>query len=98
MKKLVSALLALTLVGSLAACGSQNTPSASASGSAGGEDGYKIVLISNQKSGDMGPVDAMFAGAKRAEAISALPSRPWKSPMPPPTKRRSAPWPRRAMT
>ena len=68
MKKLVSALLALTLVGSLAACGSQNTPSASASGSAGGEDGYKIVLISNQKSGDMGPVDAMFAGAKRAEA------------------------------
>ena len=32
MKKLVSALLALTLVGSLAACGSQNTPSASASG------------------------------------------------------------------
>ena len=68
MKKLVSALLALTLVGSLAACGSQNTPSASASGSAGGENGYKIVLISNQKSGDMGPVDAMFAGAKRAEA------------------------------
>ena len=29
---------------------------------------YNIVLISNQKSGDMGPVDAMFAGAKRAEA------------------------------
>lgn len=28
---------------------------------------YKIVLISNQKSGDLGPVDAMFAGAARAE-------------------------------
>ena len=67
MKKLISALLALTLAGSLIACGSQNNPSTPDSDVDSGEEEYKIVLISNQKSGDMGPVDAMFAGAKRAE-------------------------------
>ena len=63
MNKILSMLLVVVLsLAFLTACGADNTPAAEESA------GYKIVLISNQKSGDLGPVDAMFAGAKRAEA------------------------------
>ncbi|MBQ3277459.1 MAG: BMP family ABC transporter substrate-binding protein [Oscillospiraceae bacterium] len=65
MKKILALLLVVVLsLALLTACGN----STAAQPTAAEEPSYKIVLISNQKSGDMGPVDAMFAGAKRAEA------------------------------
>lgn len=67
MKRVVSTLLVVMLLLSLVACGGSNTSTAEPSVNAGEENDYKIVLISPQKSGDMGPVDAMFAGAARAE-------------------------------
>ena len=65
MKSKLSKALSLILVISLcislfAACGNSDK-------SAEQNDEIKIALISNQRSGDMGPVDAMFAGAKRVE-------------------------------
>lgn len=65
MKGKLSKALSLVLVISLcislfAACGSSDKDAEKS-------DDIKIALISNQRSGDMGPVDAMFAGAKRVE-------------------------------
>ncbi len=64
MKKTVSLLLVLVMLLALSACGGQNEPPAPAEED---EGGYQIALICNQKSGDLGPIDSMFAGAKRAE-------------------------------
>lgn len=63
---LAIAILAVMLSGCSAA--SQSTAS-----SGGSQKALKICLISNQKSGDMGPVDAMFAGAKRVEKDFKVP-------------------------
>ena len=71
MKKWMSMLLAAGMALSLlTACGGNTGDSSTADGTsdASGEEAPKIVLISNQKSGDLGPVDAMFEGAARAEA------------------------------
>ena len=71
MKKWMSMLLAAGMALSLlTACGGNTGDSSTAGGTsdASGEEAPKIVLISNQKSGDLGPVDAMFEGAARAEA------------------------------
>jgi len=63
LSKLLSLIIIIALcVSSLAACGADNGAGTEK------EDDVKIALISNQRSGDMGPVDAMFAGAKRVEA------------------------------
>lgn len=70
MKKIIALILAMMMVLSMAACGSQpeaaQQPEAAAPEVAA-EDEVKICLISNQASGDLGPVDAFIAGAERAE-------------------------------
>ena len=71
MKKFLSMLLSATMaISLLTACGGNNSTEddTSADDTSGtSSDELQIVLISNQRSGDLGPVDAMFAGAKRAE-------------------------------
>lgn len=65
MKKTLAILLALLLaISMMAAC---QTPTATNDEESAAKSDIKIVLISNQRSGDLGPVDAMFAGAKRVE-------------------------------
>lgn len=82
MKKLIALLLAMMMVLSMAACGAK--PAAAQPETAQPEAeaveevveevvektaaDLKICLISNQASGDLGPVDAFIAGAEQAEA------------------------------
>ncbi|MBR1457235.1 MAG: BMP family ABC transporter substrate-binding protein [Oscillospiraceae bacterium] len=80
MKKTLALLLSVIMVlALLTGCGSSASTAPAASQSteaapaeaapaAESDEGYKIVLISNPASGDLGPVDAMIAGAQRAEA------------------------------
>ena len=68
MKGTISKVLSLVVVialclSSFAACGANSGETKTEK-----KDEVKIALISNQRSGDMGPVDAMFAGAKRVES------------------------------
>lgn len=59
MKKFLSLLLALTLALSLAACGTSNTPAASDSGSASGDDAEPITLV-------------VFAAASMTETLTEI--------------------------
>ena len=59
MKKFLSLLLALTLALSLAACGTSNTPAASSSGSASGDDAEPITLV-------------VFAAASMTETLTEI--------------------------
>jgi basic membrane protein A len=65
MKKAAAALLALLLLAAMMA-GCQPKAEEPATSEDAAKD-VKIALISNQRSGDLGPVDAMIAGAKRVE-------------------------------
>lgn len=72
MKKLIALVLAAIMSMSLMACGTSATESTapaetSAAETAETEETAKICLIVNQASGDLGPIDAMIAGAERAE-------------------------------